>query len=179
MTTPASTDALAAASGRSWAAWIATLEEAGGAHLDHRGLVAAALAELGHVDNPRWWAQSVAVAYEHYIGRRAPGQRQDGTFEGSVSRTHGGTLDDAMDAWRALVAGVTVIAGVPLQGEPKETSTARYRRWRASMADGTRILAQVSLRGTRAVITTTWERLPDSETLEERRIELGELLDCL
>ena len=34
-----------------------------------------------------WWSQHVTVAYEQARGIREPGQRQDGSFEASVSRT--------------------------------------------------------------------------------------------
>ncbi|OLT47888.1 hypothetical protein [Cellulosimicrobium sp. CUA-896] len=47
-----------------------------------------------------WWAQSLTVAYEQERGMRAPGQRSDGTYEVSPSRSVAGTLPEVY----ALVA---------------------------------------------------------------------------
>lgn len=176
MTSPVSTDAIAAATGLDWDAWVAHLEAEGGAALDHRGLVAAARRRLAHIDNPGWWAQSVAVAFEQHLGRRAPGQRQDGTFEASVSRTHGGTLDQAIGAWRDIIGGRRALGGTAFDGDATETATPAYRRWRVSLADGTRVRVQASLRGDRALLTATWERLPDADARDSRRATLQDLL---
>jgi len=176
MTAPASTAAIARATGVPWSEWAARLDAAGGGALDHRGLVAAARRDLGHIDNPDWWAQGVAVAYEQHIGRRAPGQRQDGTFEATASRTHGGTLDEGAAAWRTLMAGRDRIGDAVFAGAPTETTTPAYRRWRVTCDDGTRLLTQVSLRGDRAVIAATWSGLPDAGEKDSRRALLRELL---
>ncbi|WP_062295927.1 hypothetical protein [Demequina maris] len=176
MTEPANAGAIARATGRAWEGWVAAFEDAGGAELDHRGLVAVAARDLGHVDNPGWWAQTVAVAYEQHLGRRTLGQRQDGSYEASASRTHGGTLDEAIGAWRAVVDGLTALGGVPFADAPTETATDGYRRWRVTLADGTRVLAQASLRSGRAVLTLTWSRLASDEDRERKRAELRALL---
>ncbi|WP_156155914.1 hypothetical protein [Demequina phytophila] len=152
---------------------------AGGASLDHRELVAVASRELGHVDNPGWWAQMTAVAYEQHIGRRTPGQRQDGTYECSVSRTHGGTLDEALAAWLGVAAGLSGVGGVPFAGSASSTATPAYRRWRAALADGSRLLAEISLRADRAVVTLTWSRLSSPEAKDEARPVLRTLLAAL
>ena len=60
----------------------------GAEQLSHHEIASALITELdGKVDNLGWWAQATAVAYEQYVGRRVPGQRPDGTFQTSVSRS--------------------------------------------------------------------------------------------
>ncbi|WP_062522278.1 hypothetical protein [Demequina silvatica] len=179
MTSAANVEALERASGRDWAGWVAVFEAAGGPSLGHRELVAVAYRDLGHVDNPGWWAQMTAVAYEQHIGRRAPGQRQDGSYECSVSRTHGGTLDQALGAWLEVAAGLSGVGGVPFAGSATSTATPAYRRWRAALSDGSRLLAEVSLRADRAVVTLTWSRLPSPEAKDEARPVLKALLASL
>ncbi|MDN4474317.1 hypothetical protein QQX09_00450 [Demequina sp. SYSU T00192] len=176
MTEPADAAAIARATGRAWPEWVAAFEAAGGAALDHRALVEVAARDLRHVDNPGWWAQMTAVAYERHLGRRAVGQRQDGSFEASASRTLGGTLDEAMDAWTAATAPRSELAGVPYAAPPTATATDAYRRWRVALDDGTRVLAQASLRSGGAVLTLTWSRLGTADDRERARAALKELL---
>lgn len=100
----ANLDAIVAATGRGWEDWTAWLEDVGAhdvtEHAEVAALVLARLREPGGpaVPNPEWWAQSVTVAWEQHTGRRAPGQRTDGTFDANASRTVPGTMDEALSA---------------------------------------------------------------------------------
>ena len=67
-------------------AWVA-VHGVGARDLTHHEIATNVLELLdGTIDNPAWWAQSIAVTYEQAIGRRIPGQRPDGTFQMSVSK---------------------------------------------------------------------------------------------
>ncbi|MCB7135914.1 hypothetical protein [Cellulosimicrobium marinum] len=90
-------DAVAAATGQPRATWFALLDAQGATAWTHRDIAAWLVEEQG-VDG--WWAQSLTVAYEQERGLRAPGQRSDGTYEVSPSRSVAGTLADV----HALVA---------------------------------------------------------------------------
>lgn len=73
-----------AATGRTRAEWFALLDRAGAQEWDH-GRIARWLGGKHDVDG--WWAQSVTVAYEQARGLREPGQRSDGTFTASATKT--------------------------------------------------------------------------------------------
>ncbi len=77
-------DRVEAATGRGRDAWFALLDDAGAAGWAHRD-IAAWLVEQHGVDG--WWSQSLTVAYEQERGLRRPGQRSDGSFEVSPSRS--------------------------------------------------------------------------------------------
>ena len=48
-----------------WEDWRRFLTEHGAAEFDHGAIAALAYGRLdGKIDNPLWWAQSVAVAFE-------------------------------------------------------------------------------------------------------------------
>ena len=94
-------DAVREATGRDRAEWFVLLDEAGAATWPHKDIAGWLVREHG-VDG--WWAQGVTVGFEQARGIRRPGQRQDGTYEASVSRT---VSLDAADALRALAAIVT------------------------------------------------------------------------
>ncbi|GAA1722415.1 hypothetical protein GCM10009809_17620 [Isoptericola hypogeus] len=90
-------DAVAEATGRGRGEWFSLLDAAGASGWSHREIAAWLAAEHG-VDG--WWAQSVTVAYEQERGMRAPGQRADGRFEVSSTKSVAGDLEGVF----ALVA---------------------------------------------------------------------------
>lgn len=81
---PMAAEKLSAATGRDWEGWFAVLDSWGAADRTHPEIAAHLVEEHG-VDG--WWAQSVTVGYERARGRRATGQRADGTFTASASKT--------------------------------------------------------------------------------------------
>ena len=87
-------EAVAAATGQPRATWFALLDAQDATTWTHTA-IAAWLVEEQRVD--AWWAQSLTVAYEQERGLRAPGQRSDGTYEVSPSRSVVGTLDEVFD----------------------------------------------------------------------------------
>lgn len=130
-------DAVVSATGRSRAEWFALLDAAGATGWKHQAIANWLVAEQG-IDP--WWAQGVTVGYEQARGIRVPGQRQDGTFEVSVTRTIAGDVEPAL---RALAAVVTAQTGV----EPLSLNlAAKYPTARFPLAGGEFLLASASPR---------------------------------
>ncbi|WP_125775742.1 hypothetical protein [Antribacter gilvus] len=77
-------DAVVAATGQPRQYWFELLDAHDAMSWTHKQIAAWLVSEQG-VDG--WWAQSLTVAYEQAHGRREPGQREDGTFEVSPSKT--------------------------------------------------------------------------------------------
>ncbi len=72
--------------GRDWAGWVAALDAVEAFKRSHRDIarhIADAHPEIGG-----WWAQTVTVGYERIHGLREVGQRRDGAYEASKSRTY-------------------------------------------------------------------------------------------
>ena len=137
MTTKGASDAaVRSATGRGWGDWRAVLQRMGAADLPHREIAVRLRAEH---DVPEWWAQAITVDYERSIGRRELGQGCDGDYAAGATKTIRGSLDDALAAWCALVAGRTEFDGVALGGAPRVTRTATWRYWRVALADGSRL----------------------------------------
>ena len=80
---------VSAATGRGWEEWVALIDSGPGREASHTA-IATWLRERHRIDG--WWAQGVTVGYERIIGRRLPGQRADGTFTVSRSRTLPGDI---------------------------------------------------------------------------------------
>ncbi len=159
------------ATGRDRAEWFALLDQAGAATWTHKAIASWLVGEHG-VDG--WWAQGITVGYEQARGIRRPGQRQDGTYEASVSRTV--ALDTAA-ALRALAAIVTVRLDV----DPLALNlTAKHPTARFPLEGGEYVLATVSpLDDGRSSIGLTWGRMPDGSRLAEVKARMREWLQAV
>jgi hypothetical protein len=87
---------LQAKTGRNWERWVKALDRVGAAAWPH-GKIASHLHEKYGVSG--WWSQTVTVGYERIKGLRAVGQRRDGTFEASKSKTFTVPLQRLYRAW--------------------------------------------------------------------------------
>lgn len=146
--------AVITATGKASDAWFAILEERGARALPH-----ADIARLLHDDYgvPGWWSQMVTVDYERSIGRRETGQRCDGDFTTSASRTLPGTLDEVLDRWLARLDTADGLDGVPFAAEPVVSRTEKWRYWRVQLADGSKVAANISAKAQRASCTLAIE----------------------
>jgi Domain of unknown function (DUF4287) len=164
-------EAVREATGRDRAEWFALLDQAGAVAWKHKHIAGWLVTEHG-VDG--WWAQGITVGYEQARGIRQPGQRQDGTFEASVSRTV--DLDTAA-ALRALAAVVTL----ELDVDPLALNvTAKHPTARFPLDGGEFVLASVSpLDDGRSSIGLTWGRMPDGSRLAEVKARMREWLHAV
>ncbi|HEX2058957.1 MAG TPA: hypothetical protein VHI71_11390 [Actinomycetota bacterium] len=94
--TRTSDESVRARTGRSFEEWFALLDEWGAAKRSHTEIARWLVEEQG-VEG--WWAQSVTVAYEQERGMRAPGQRADGTYGASASKTIAAPVARAYEAF--------------------------------------------------------------------------------
>lgn len=172
MVQKADTAALERVSGMSWAQWCDTFAQEGGEALSHRDLarIAQEHLEAAGVDNPGWWAQGAAVAYEQHVGRRQPGQRADGTHEVSVSKTFGRDLDHALAVWSEVAGESAPFRGAAIAGEPSTSATEKWRYWRATLDDGTNVVMTIGSRPNGAAYGTVAVRgLPDADAAQQWR----------
>ena len=161
-------DAVREATGKDRAEWFALLDHAGAATWKHKDIATWLVSEHG-VDP--WWSQGLTVGFEQARGIRRPGQRQDGTFEASVSRTV--DLDTAA-ALRALAAIVTM----QLDVDPLALNvTAKHPTARFPLDGGEFVLATVSPVGEgRSSVGLTWGRMADGSRLTEVKSRMREWL---
>lgn len=76
-------EAVRAKTGKTWAAWVASLDKAGARTMTHTEIATLVHEKYGV---PGWWTQMVTVGYEQSIGRRASREKADG-FAVSASKT--------------------------------------------------------------------------------------------
>ncbi len=117
---------------RTWDEWLRFMDAHGARNLDHQQIALKVYEELhGRIESDGWWAQAVTVAYEQYIGRRVPGQRGDGTFQTSVSKSTTLGMEDLMEKWKHFAADDTMLQGIIGAGALRISGTDRRLTWRA------------------------------------------------
>jgi hypothetical protein len=132
---PINTSGFKQSTGRDFEGWLKYLRSISADELSHAEIAAHLEHKAGLSD---WWAQSVTVAYEQATGRRVPGQRANGGFSVSVSRTFAGEPGKYFEAWSELMAGETKIAGHKLLAEPTTTRARSGLNWRCKLDDGSK-----------------------------------------
>ena len=105
-TTPAALDYAALAgmsnqtvkekTGCTWERWVPMLDYHGAEDMRH-GEIATLIRQKYKIDG--WWSQMVTVGYERIKRRRALGQRLDGSYEASKSKTYAVPVATVFDAW--------------------------------------------------------------------------------
>ena len=82
--------------GCTWERWVYALDRRKAYELSH-----TELAKLikDKYKTPDWWTQTVAVGYERIKGLRARGQRRDGTYTATKSRTFAVPVEVLFEAW--------------------------------------------------------------------------------
>lgn len=129
-------EAVERATGRSWEDWLSWMSSIDADQLSHHEIASALITELdGRVDNVGWWAQATAVAYEQYVGRRVPGQRPDGTFQTSVSRSTSLGMEALIQTWTDFSAADQDVLE-RIIGDVRVSGTANRITWRVKGRDG-------------------------------------------
>ncbi|KQW06143.1 hypothetical protein ASC66_06265 [Leifsonia sp. Root4] len=162
-----SDDSLRAATGKTWAEWFAILDAEGAAAWKH-----SVIARWLDANYPLggWWAQGVTVGYEQARGIRNPGQRQDGSYEVSASKTLPREQQETLDA---VIAAVAAELGAPAS----ESRAVRHitARWPLSGHEGETgsILATAApSKAGKTSVSLTWSRLEEPEDVAPAKLRL-------
>ncbi|MFO0983529.1 MAG: hypothetical protein U1E76_17660 [Planctomycetota bacterium] len=161
--------------GRSWNDWVALLDAAGAAAMPHRD-IARHVSSLGM---PDWWSQMVTVGYERIRGLRAKGQRRDGGYEISKSRTYHVPL---ARLYQAFANARIRTRWLPVKIAVRTATPARTMR--LTWEDGTVVAIGFTARGTaKSAVALSHLKLPDRTAAEAMKRtwtlyldRLGELL---
>jgi hypothetical protein len=122
--------AVKARTGCTWERWVYALDRAKAYEWPH-----AKIAEYVHTKYKvgDWWGQTVTVGYERIKGLRAIGQRRDGGYEASKSKTIAVPLSRLFRAFSQKQARARWMPGV----NPTVRSSTRDKYMRLNWPDGT------------------------------------------
>ena len=152
--------------GRGWEAWFDLLDEWGAPELAHREIARLVAAELA-IGPLVWEAQAVTLSYERARGLRAVGQRADGGFTITASRT---IAVPAARLFDAFVDRSQQAAWLP-DGQLTERTSTRPRSARFDWGDGTsRVNVVFDGKGTaKTTVTVEHTRLADAADAARRK----------
>lgn len=179
-TRPESVPAIERATNRDWASWLEIFQAHGAAKLGHAQIAKIARAAVPEsLQNPDWWAQGIAIAFEQHAGLRVPGQGSDGLFRVSASRTMALDRDAAIEAWVAAHGDATEHRGCAVQ-KPRRSRTEKRSFWRFDLEGGGRVEVSATPKGDdRVTLGVNQDGLASGEEIEEWRAHWKALLAAL
>lgn len=159
--------------GCTWERWVGALDALGAITMPH-GDIARLVQTKYRVDG--WWSQAVTVGYERIKGRRAVGQRLDGTYEASKSRTFNVPVSTLFDAWANARVRRRWLNGAKVTVRTATPSKSMRLGW----PDRSIVAVWFTAKGTgRSSVALAHTRLPDRESLVRLRQYWSERLDAL
>lgn len=168
-----SDDVIKAKTGCTWERWVRALDQHGAERMSHQEIAALVKKSYKVAD---WWTQTVTVGYERIKGLRAKGQRRDGTYEASKSRTFDVPVKKLFEAWanestrKRWLNGATV--RIRTATEPKSM--------RLDWNDESIIAVGFMPKGeTKSAVAIQHTKLPDRETANQLKEYWSDRLDAL
>jgi hypothetical protein len=163
--------------GCTWERWVKALDHAQAYTWTHREIVSHVVEKY---KIPGWWAQAVTVGYERIKGLRAAGQRRDGSFEATKSRTFPVPLVRLYRAFHDTRTRARWLPGV----DPTVRTATRGKTIRFTWPDRTSVVVWFESRGAgKSQVAIQHEKLADraaaartKEYWTERLSALGEVL---
>jgi hypothetical protein len=159
--------------GCTWERWVKTLDHVQAYTWSHREIVTYIHEKY---DVPGWWAQAVTVGYERIRGLRAVGQRRDGSFEASKSRTFAVPLVRLYRAFHDSRTRARWLPGVDLT---VRTAT-RGKSMRITWPDRTSVEVGFTSKGpAKSQVAVQHGKLPDRAAQTRVKQYWAERLDAL
>jgi hypothetical protein len=151
---------------------VTTLDAIDATKLPH-GKIAAHVHDQGV---PGWWTQAVAVGYERIRGLRAIGQRRDGSYEATKSRTFALPAERLFDAFasaRTRNRWLSLPGLIVSKATPGKTVRMRWE-------DGTPVEAYFTAKGAaKTQVAIAHRKLASKAVADERKAYWSERLEAL
>jgi hypothetical protein len=168
-----SDEKLKAKTGCTWERWVYALDRKGAEKMSH-GEIAKLVNEKYKV--PGWWSQTVTVGYERIKGLRARGQRRDGTYEATKSRTFNVPVMTLFDAWADTTVRKRWLNGAIVN---VRTATAP-KSMRLDFTDRSIIAVGFAAKGkSKSSVAVQHTKLPDRATADRLKQYWSDRLDAL
>jgi len=162
-----------AKTGCNWERWVKALDQSGAEKMSHRD-IASMVSKTWKVDS--WWSQTVTVGYERIKGLRTRGQRRDGSYEATKSRTFDVPVETLFDAWADKSVRDRWLGDTNVK---VRTATAP-KSIRLGVTDGGILAVGFLPKGkAKSSVAVSQMKLPDKETATRLKQYWSEKLDAL
>ena len=153
---PQTDAAIKNATGKDWDEWRAILDAWGAADRNHTEIARYVATEH---NVPDWWAQGVTVGYERMIGRREAGQRNDGSYSASASKTVNAPIATVHQALVDDVARSTWLGADVLHLRTQTPKSARFDE----PASGFIVAFFLTAKGEKTAVQAQADNIPTAE----------------
>jgi len=180
MTKPSNVASIEDATKLTWDEWLEFLDSVHAEELNHTEIAEKVREKLeGRIESAGWWSQGVTVAYEQHIGRREPGQRSDGSYETSVTRTLDGTKDDIFALCLKHFEGVKTWNGKAVSNERTSITPVRSY-WRCDLEGGSKVALSVEQKTpNKTMVAIAHTKLESAESKNDWQTFWKDVLDKL
>ena len=162
-----------AKTGCNWEKWVKSLDYHGADKMPH-GKIVDLVSKKYKV--PDWWSQTVTVGYERIKRLRARGQRRDGSYEATKSRTFDVPVTTLFEAWAEKSMRDRWLNGTSVK---VRTATAP-KSIRLGLADGGILAVGFLPKGkNKSSVAVSQAKLPDRETAERTKLYWSARLEAL
>lgn len=152
------------ATGKQWDEWFSTLEQVNASKKTHKEIAAMLYEEYG---TTAWWAQTITVDYERFIGRREVGQSCEGDFQAGASKTLLANIDEVLDSWLDYIKGKNSLNDVPYAEAPSIRKTEKWRYWRVPLEDGSKVNINITQKAPgKTGLSVNHEKLNDTDAVD-------------
>ena len=164
--------AIRAKTGKTWAQWVRVLDAIDAARMPHRE-IASHVRTTYAIDG--WWAQTVTVGYERIRGLREAGQRRDGAYEFSKSRTFSVPVPVLYRAFTSPKIRARWLGDVALTVRKATPNKSMRITW----PDRTSVEVQFAPKGKKSHASITHTKLASKDAAAKLRAWWHERLDAL
>ncbi len=146
--------------GCQWDRWVKALDQHGAAEMPHREIVDLVQKKYKVGD---WWSQMVTVGYERIKGLRARGQRRDGSYEATKSRT----FNVPVDALHRAFADAAIRKRWLAEPGVRVRTSTPPKSIRLGFVDGSIVAAGFTPKGdAKSMVALSHAKLPTREAAE-------------
>jgi uncharacterized protein YndB with AHSA1/START domain len=167
-----SSQAVAKATGKGWAEWLAILDAAGAREMKHPEIASYLAGQQGV---PDWWSQMVTVGYEQARGLRSVHEKADG-FAASASRTINAPAEAVTEAFADPERRRAWLGDAAMEVRKATPGKSVRITW----GDGSGVDANLTARGEmKCQVAIQHSRLPDAAAVAATKAYWTEALDRL
>ncbi len=151
--------------GKPWKYWMDYMQSINASELTHTEIAK----KVNEKINDSWWAQTITVAYEQKSGRRKPGQRADGTYEASVTKSSDEDPAKLAEKWNEFSKDNKELQS-KMKDKPRISKTKKNNLWKAELENSNKAtVAFEKMKNGKTQIAVMQQKIKTQSDLEKSK----------